>query len=178
MPAQDTIRGAMINGKMFTLKNPLLVALRNSFFFLARTFEAIPRYFLSRVLIQRPPYPRGSGLTGKHPLAGHLSIQPEVETPSGESGLMDDVIGSGFVLLSKNPVNSDLINKLSAAVAAKLFVINHGIIDSHGKLTEWLDTHNANCVLLRPDKHVYSAGKSAEALCEEFLAQWSKYAHS
>ena len=176
VPAQDTIRGAMISGKMFTLKNPLLVALRNSFFFLARTFEAIPRYFLSRVLIQRPPYPRGSGLTGMHPLAGHLSIQPEVETPSGESGLMDDVIGSGFVLLSKNPVDSDLTDKLAAAVGARSLVINQGVIDRHGKLTAWLDAHDANCVLLRPDKYVYSAGKSAEALCEEFLDQWSKYA--
>ena len=89
---------------------------------------------------------------------------------------MDDVIGSGFVLLSKNPVDSDLTDKLAAAVGARSLVINQGVIDRHGKLTAWLDAHDANCVLLRPDKYVYSAGKSAEALCEEFLDQWSKYA--
>lgn len=123
--------------------------------------------------LERWPFPRlGGGLLYEGPgevtdLPGTLSVQGSV-TAHGRTGLMDDVVGRGFVLIC---AGGDPLKRLSEAdlrgleeIGCNLVALDSDVHDRDGALSSWLASHGAVAALVRPDFYVYGAVDSLEAV--------------
>jgi len=129
-----------------------------------------------------PPAPALAPLTGgllrrdadgaPAPLAGHLSVQGLVATPSGDV-LLDDVTGGGFTLIiaaAGEPLGEldgrdrALLDALGTHVVSLDPGANCGWRDADGRLTGWLREHGAHAVLVRPDFYVFGSAADATDL--------------
>ena len=88
--------------------------------------------------------------TGGSPAVGLLFPQPWVSDASGRRTRLDDILGTGWVLISRHPV---------AGVDA--VVIGTDVGDTDGTLTAWLTAFEADAVLLRPDRYVFGVSRGA-----------------
>ena len=109
-----------------------------------------------------PPLQDGM-IAPDRPLAGVRAVQGLVRLGDRE-GRFDDVVGKGFVLLTRHAP------ELPLAVADALDVIGAKIValdeleDLDGRLTAWLDEHRVAAVLVRPDAYVFGAVQALEDL--------------
>ena len=94
------------------------------------------------------PYAEGLVADG----AGERFVQPSLRVGDREVRL-DDATGQGFVLLTRQPVNHPLIERLG------IQVFN---VDGHDTLEDLLKEHAADGVLLRPDHYVYGWARQAQ----------------
>lgn len=103
------------------------------------------------------------GLTTASPGAGERFIQPRVGL-GGADLMLDDATGGGLVLLSRGSVARVPGEKLRplGVIQCRL---GHDLADGTGDLERWLDAHQADAVLLRPDFYVFgtAAGDGAAA---------------
>jgi 2-polyprenyl-6-methoxyphenol hydroxylase-like FAD-dependent oxidoreductase len=110
------------------------------------------------------------------PLVGHLSLQGRVEC-DGRSGLLDDVVGRGFVLLVDGSADDALPAASRAAferIGGRIAGLGDDVRDLDGRLTGWLRAHGAAAVLVRPDYYVFGAVADSAAvpsLIEDLLSQ-------
>ncbi|MBV9920416.1 MAG: bifunctional 3-(3-hydroxy-phenyl)propionate/3-hydroxycinnamic acid hydroxylase, partial [Pseudonocardia sp.] len=126
-----------------------------------------------------PPVPRlGPGLLrDSDPAAGLVSIQAPVTTTTG-SGLFDDVISAGCLLLGSASIDLDP-SRRTALADVGLTVVALGaapskgvVVDDTGAYRAWLDELHADAVLIRPDFAVYGTtgrGEDVTALVDGFL---------
>jgi hypothetical protein len=111
-----------------------------------------------------PPLPTpaiGPGILREgDPLAGRLFPQSQVRR-HGVTGLFDDVVGRGFVLLSPaaDPANllaPDLEAFFRSLGGTSAHVAPEGPVhDLSGTYARWFAAHGAGVVLQRPDFHVF-----------------------
>jgi 2-polyprenyl-6-methoxyphenol hydroxylase-like FAD-dependent oxidoreductase/catechol 2,3-dioxygenase-like lactoylglutathione lyase family enzyme len=112
--------------------------------------------------IDLPPLEAGLLAAGA-PLAGARAVQGTVRH-GGRAGRFDDVIGRGFVLLTARRI------ELAADHAAFLLrmggvpVALEDLEDLDGRLTQWMDEHGIEAVLVRPDFHVFGAATTVDAV--------------
>lgn len=125
--------------------------------------------------------------------AGQIIPQPTVDTVSG-SGLLDDVTGAGFRLITTEDLASELaacpvitatLQRLRCCIvgvtaspppegqrfAAGGRVVS--VVDPAGVFDNWFRLHSCAAVLVRPDHYVYGTGVDIESLrrlCAEALA--------
>lgn len=114
-------------------------------------------------------------------LAGKPSIQGRVAY-AGRTGRFDDVVGRGWMLLSRA---GESIADLGATVEATLESLgtrrlsigdpgsSANVIDIDGVYREWFDAHGVDHMLVRPDFYVAATASTAEVLAkriEESLA--------
>ena len=148
----ETIRGAIRSGQLSSMKNPGPRTLRD---WLGRRLDAIPAMVVS-MIVRKPQYP------------------PRVERTDGSTVLLDEVLGPGFALLGLDPIPEATRARFDAAVGgrgrARAIVVGEDLTDPTGELSSWLDAHRARVAVVRPDRHVYTAARSAHVACEE-LAQ-------
>ncbi|HET6633851.1 MAG TPA: bifunctional 3-(3-hydroxy-phenyl)propionate/3-hydroxycinnamic acid hydroxylase [Streptomyces sp.] len=115
--------------------------------------------------------------------AGRLAPQARVAA-AGRSGLLDDVVGRGFVLLTRDDpaelLHSDLLRSLALLGVRPVWLRPAGtgdgaaVVDVDGRYLRWLSGLNAVAVLVRPDFYLYGAGRDAadtEAMLGGFLQQ-------
>jgi 2-polyprenyl-6-methoxyphenol hydroxylase-like FAD-dependent oxidoreductase len=128
-----------------------------------------------------PPAPEFAPLTGgllrrgadgtPGPLAGRLSVQGLIATPSGDV-LLDEVTGGGFTLIAAagDPLNEldgrrrALLDALRAHVVTLDPGADRGLSDVDGRLSGWLREHGAHAVLVRPDFYVFGSAADAAGL--------------
>ncbi|ESQ87396.1 monooxygenase [Asticcacaulis sp. AC460] len=103
------------------------------------------------------PYAQGLVAPG----AGERFVQPRV----ADGRLLDDIMPRGFVLLSRRAVEHPLIGQLGIAQQ-----VVDAAFDTTGALGDALDRHQAEAVLLRPDRYVYGWG-TADHLLDLLSAQ-------
>lgn len=131
------------------------------------------------VAAEPPPSPRlGPGLLcDGDPAAGTMSIQAPVTTTTG-SGLFDDVVSPGCLLLASGSVELDPSRRQAladvgvATVALGEASSDGVVVDATGAYRAWLDQLPADAVLIRPDFAVYGTtrrGDDVTALVEGFL---------
>lgn len=88
--------------------------------------------------------------------AGHLFPQAmQACTASGVCGRLDDLLGDGFWLISREAFDCDW------PVPVKSIVLDDDISDESGRLNQWLDATGATAVLVRPDRYVFGTGEPA-----------------
>ena len=125
--------------------------------------------------IPNPPHRLGPGLLREgDPLVGTLSVQGQVR--SGErTGLFDDVVGSGWTVLSvvANPRDTldeeqlAFLNDIGAHVARVASEEESGdgtVGDLEGTYTSWFEEAGIEAVVVRPDFYVYGAARTVEEL--------------
>ena len=125
--------------------------------------------------MQPPAYAQGwfTGDTGPGGAVGKFAPQPRVARGNGLQGLLDQVIGNGFVLLGDNLDPASLLtpdqragwDKLGATYRAVRSVDQAGetaddIIDITGSLIPWMRGYGAKVIALRPDRFVAAADRS------------------
>lgn len=137
---------------------------------------AVKRYFLEMRFKPMPQYTKGA-LTpvenSKTSPVGRMFIQPKVVTESGETQLLDDVIGSrfAFVAWGSDPLWGLSVDQVQAWRALGVCFIQvlpevqlkagrevpEGVIrvgDCTGRLKEWFGRYPVSIALLRPDRFV------------------------
>ena len=90
---------------------------------------------------------------------GSLFPQPEVTLATGATVRLDDAIGPRWVALSVNPGASEPLRR----TGVRVLELGTDLTDDSGAVRDWLARHDADWVLLRPDRFVFSCGKAADA---------------
>jgi 3-(3-hydroxy-phenyl)propionate hydroxylase len=101
------------------------------------------------------------------PAAGTLFPQPIVRDRRGHTGLLDNLIGERFALISAGSSLADWTHPVLDYLDIARFVVSAndgGLRDETGVLTSWLGRHNAMAVLVRPDKIVFGVARDAAEL--------------
>ncbi len=160
---------------------------------------AVKRYFLEMRFKPMPQYTKGALApveNSKTSPVGRMFIQPKVVTESGETQLLDDVIGSKFAFVAWG---SDPLWGLSAAqvqawrALGACFIqvlpevqlkagreVPEGVIrvgDCSGRLKEWFGRYPVSIALLRPDRFVgavaipQTIGQASDTLLRALAAQ-------
>lgn len=114
-----------------------------------------------------------SGHPAKGSALGKMPPQPVMCSAQGRLGKMDDLIGSGFVLLGGNCNPADALSTDARAAWDKLGAryvavraANQGseaetdLIDLDGTLLAWMREHRTSAIALRPDRFVASDQRS------------------
>lgn len=150
-------KGAIHIGKMIQTNNRLVMMLRNFQFRLARNSQFIHDKLRDSSL-KKLPYKKGL-LANNHKLSSRLSIQPLVQV-NGESLLLDELLGNQFALISKVTIDNKPWQEWMETFNCKTLVIGQDFNSAH--YSEWMLNHKVDFVIVRPDRYIYSAGKSKD----------------
>jgi 2-polyprenyl-6-methoxyphenol hydroxylase-like FAD-dependent oxidoreductase len=176
---QNAIGMSVELGNVICLTDPAAVAARDEVMLKA---EGRPEVALPPI----PPPVLGPGVLATGPdgtpagIAGQLSPQGRVRTADGTTGRFDQVVGTGFVLLS----GRDLINELSESTRVSLARLGAHVVailpadadpaedaagtgavaDVDGSYRGWLDAAGYEAVVIRPDYYVFGGVASAADL--------------
>lgn len=169
---KHVINGATERGLMVSTGSFLGKLKRSVSFFIGRTFPKLA-IMLTAKMSDMVPY--NSGLIGDHKLAGDRMIQPLVREHGGEIALLDDVVGSGFILLSKDRIKGDDVTWFEKELGGKSFVIGESFSDVDGKLKAFFAKHRARAVLIRPDRYIFDLGEDGSELCQRLRNALANY---
>lgn len=113
----------------------------------------------------QPPIPRlGPGVVGDHPAAGLLSVQGPVTSRTGHTGLFDDVVGPGWIVLcDRRPQLAAETSAWMGENGLKLVVLGDDVTDDDGVHTAWLNELDAEVAVIRPDHYLFDAGSAGDA---------------
>ena len=164
-------------GRIFYPRNVFKAAVRDVSTWLLNQIPAVKRYFSEMRYKPMPFYSEGlvvheKTVRGNSPV-GRLFIQPRVRTQSGEVRLLDDVIGTGFALLSwgadpnywLTPRSKAILAAMNARILTAKPVVQmqrrvdisdatEVIGDEQMRLKDWFGEHPGSIVVLRPDRFV------------------------
>ncbi|EIZ79723.1 monooxygenase FAD-binding protein [Novosphingobium sp. Rr 2-17] len=99
---------------------------------------------------------------------GTLAVGGLVERAIGQ-GHFDDVVGTGFVLLSRSGDPAEALSEENAALFASLGGITADVAaatDVSGAYTAWFEKLDADTALVRPDFYVFGAASGPDAANE------------
>jgi len=129
-----------------------------------------------------PPARLGTGVFRQEdPLGGHLFVQGLVES-DGVTGLFDDVVGRGFVLLARggDVELTDPARDFLASIGGRIVTIAQdgtppgAVIDVDGAYRDWFAEHDATVVLVRPDFYVFGTDREP-AGAEQLVADLGEH---
>lgn len=108
-----------------------------------------------------PPPHLGDGVTGTHEKSGFSAIQGFV-TADGRTGRFDDVVGTGWQVITTAPNLASSLSPENAAWASangmRILHIGTDFADDNGTYAEWLAALGAEAAIIRPDAYLYDAG--------------------
>lgn len=204
--AKAMIDLADLFGSVLSQRNRLLAWLRDRFFLAIRNIPRIRDYVLQMKFKPMPRFETGvvlnSGDAVQDELVGRMFIQPMVESDTGAVSRLDDLLQGRFALLSWrcDPLAAappDLLEQLgrlgcdrhvgvrSRSGAHEVRSAGGGtpgatapriLQDHENTLNGWFAAAGVDWVLLRPDRFVAAAGRSADAqaalarFCQHTLA--------
>lgn len=178
-------------GRVISPTNARVASLRDGVIRAASVVPTLKRYILEMRFKPMPRYEQGAiahvGPRSKTLPTGTLFIQPRVDTRDAQNLLLDDVIGSGFTVLSWNNDPRKLLGELAFArwkalgarfVAVRPLTQLHWtgqddpdvviVGDRTGALKSWFDAHAESVLFLRPDRCI--AGACIAQLAPELSA--------
>ena len=104
-----------------------------------------------------------AGFFHPSPRAGELLPQTTAaRTNDGRRGRLDDILGDGFWLLTRQAT--------ATHAHVKSVVLGHDLTDETGRLEHWLDDAGAQAALIRPDRYVFGTGNPGELIAALTLA--------
>ena len=160
------IHGAMFLGNVIQTRNRVVAALRNLVLFrLASVIPPLQAAF-TRVANRKLPLAGGCLGTNRKAIAGHLLPQPRVRSADGALVLLDEVLGPGFAIIARQgsvaasgwqvgPIPLRLI-ELGPVASGRV------VAEPEGRLGRLLRQHNADFLIVRPDRYVFDAGHTAD----------------
>ncbi|STU98099.1 3-(3-hydroxyphenyl)propionate hydroxylase [Klebsiella pneumoniae] len=181
-------------------------AARDGLSWLLNYLPPVKRYFLEMRFKPMPQYREGALLTdgaGKTSPVGKMFIQPQVTLESGESVLLDEVIGANFAIIGWgcNPqwgLNAGQIARWRAIGVRFIQVVPEVQIhreqdnapgtlrvgDTQNRLKSWFALHNTAIAVVRPDRFVaalaipQTLGAQLTALAEKMTLATGDTAHA
>lgn len=186
--AKAMIELADLFGAVLSQTHPVLAWVRDKFFMAIRGIPSVRDYVLQMKFKPMPRFTQGVVLA--HPNSrldervGRMFIQPKVELERGVIKPLDDVLGSGFALLTWQ---DDGARHVSPAVLRRLDQLGCTVVaatrskslqgmqlraaarvgvtlveDFENALHVWFSRSGADWVLIRPDRYVATLGQAAE----------------
>ena len=181
-------------------------AVRDGLSWLLNYLPPVKRYFLEMRFKPMPQYREGALLTdgaGKTSPVGKMFIQPQVTLESGESVLLDEVIGANFAIIGWgcNPqwgLDAGQITRWRAIGVRFIQVVPEVQIhreqdnapgtlrvgDRQNRLKSWFAQHNTAIAVVRPDRFVaalaipQTLGAQLTALAEKMTLATGDTAHA
>jgi 3-(3-hydroxy-phenyl)propionate hydroxylase len=150
---RKTIEMAILMGRTVCVTNKRSAFLRDIKFRIGRMLGKLPDGNAKYPPISAGIIRRGS--------AGAGSYFPQ---PIGEGKRLDDLLGPGWWLISREDVTINTKHTELNAVS----LTDPELSLYSPALTQWLDRNSANAVLVRPDHYVFGTGEAIE-LVQEFL---------
>ncbi len=168
-------------GRVISPTSPRIAAIRDTVIRAAAVVPTLKRYILEMRFKPMPRYDQGA-VVHLHPPtdtapAGTLFIQPHVDTRDAKNVLLDEVLGTGFAILSWNNNPRKLLGDEAFAMWRNMgatFVAARPITqldwtghddpevvivgDRTGALKAWFDGHAESILFLRPDRCIAAAG--------------------
>lgn len=186
--AKAMIELADLFGAVLSQTNPMLSWLRDTFFMAIRDIASVRDYVLQMKFKPMPRFREGVVLANSNPKlddrVGRMFIQPRVETERGVVKPLDDVLGSGFALLTWQ---DDFARHLPPSLTRQLQRIGCSVVaatrskslqgmqlkqagrsgvaligDFENALHFWFGKTGADWVLIRPDRYVAAVGHANE----------------
>jgi 2-polyprenyl-6-methoxyphenol hydroxylase-like FAD-dependent oxidoreductase len=122
-----------------------------------------------KLIAFRVPGFKAGFIAGGSPAAGDAFPQAEVRM-NGRDGLFDDVVGRGFIMLTRNgdPANvmSPVDRALWTRIGGKIVRVDEngaiGMNDTQGLYTRLMDEHACDVLIKRPDHYMFGACRFAE----------------
>lgn len=164
------IHGAMFLGNVIQTRNPLVARLRNLFLFRLASLVPPLKDAFARAANRKQPLSGGCFGTNRRKIAGHLLPQPKVRREDGALVLLDEVLGKGFAIVARRSAlasGEPSIAQLAAALPVRFVEFGplaggRVVADAEGKLDLFMRRHDADFAIVRPDRYVFDAGRSAE----------------
>jgi hypothetical protein len=165
-------------GKILAVRNPVVVALRDAFTYVAGLIPPVKRYFVEMRFKPMPRYKQGALDYGPRGYSagsqvGKMFIQPSVSTDGTHIVRLDDLIGQDFALLAwgTNPhywltdTSREKLRHLSTRILVAVPKTQRAyeaerlqgvtvIGDTQGRLKQWFSNQPDGIVILRPDRFV------------------------
>jgi 3-(3-hydroxy-phenyl)propionate hydroxylase len=188
--AKAMIELADLFGSVLSQRNRFVAWMRDRFFLAIKDVPRVRDYLLQMKFKPMPRFSRGivqdSGDARRDRAVGRMFIQPNVEHEPGRVQRVDDVIGPRFALLSWR---CDALENAPPELQARLEQLGcdsyvamrsrggrkeagsripdapSGLVleDVDNALQGWFNAHQADWVLIRPDRFVAAAGTLADA---------------
>jgi 3-(3-hydroxy-phenyl)propionate hydroxylase len=187
------IEGSLKIGKTVQIQNKAQAFLRDVIMKTKRTLSGNKKEHF------RPQPPLGAGILqrGKShdknsALVGTPLIQPYVTTASGQTLRLDEVLGTGFAVLSWNNdptialspegrqdlkrLNFRFIKVVPSQEQLAFNELVETVQDTEGHLSRWFSEHGLNTAIVRPDRYLYAVlnitelKPSLEQLCHQVSA--------
>jgi len=155
--ARAIVEGSIMLGEVAYTMDPVRAAARD-------------KAFLSGSMPPPPPFPvLATGVIQTHdgtpaPFAGTLAPQGVVSTPDGRSGRFDDVLGHGFILVTRTATDGLLDREQETfldGIGCGVHTLAEGEVrsfrDDEGTYTRYLDEIGADIFISRPDFVVFGS---------------------
>ena len=154
---EPNVRGiidmAIMMGQTVCITDPVAAAERDRQMLAVRAARGAPDGAISY-----PPISAGCILAGSS-VAGTYFPQPRSTT--NPSIRLDDVLGTGAWLITREPVATSVTETLPSSLRI-VELTNPEIAPFQSDLDNWLETCDAAAVLVRPDRYVFGTGTSVQ----------------
>jgi 3-(3-hydroxy-phenyl)propionate hydroxylase len=140
------IEAAIAMGRVVCVQDPAAAAMRDQGMIAARAANTA-----AAPLPGLPGFANGC----LHPSRRAGEILPQAtqaKSADGKRCKLDDLLGDGFSLLTKQAASALPPN-------VKQFILGRDITDESGRLDQWLADTGAGAVLIRPDRYVFGTGE-------------------
>ncbi len=109
----------------------------------------------------------------QHPARGSIFPQPWLQQAAGEPKRMDDVLGSGWLLVLDRHADAALRQQARVQARPGLTVVqlgSPGCTETEGVLARWFERQGCSAALVRPDHYVYGVASDAQQLSAQLAA--------
>lgn len=166
---REVTKAAVFFGRVITERRPPVTAARNAAFRIAMRLPFVGDYLRSAKWFPAAHYPKGFLSHSKNAAVGHQPPQPWVLDEVGDRERLDDVIGSGWLLLHIGPARAWPEWTAAGVPTVQLYpsgtAISEGaVVDIDDTLVDWMRQHDAVVLALRPDGFVYAAAAANQTL--------------
>ena len=155
-PHVRTLIGVAVGmGKIICVQDPEAAAARD-------------RQFLEGPSTSPPPLslPRvGDGFHQGGERGGFLGLQAHLKDAGGTLRLLDDLVGPGFQLLTREGCAANL-NSAEKEIVDRFSIVRvelEATRDVNGAYAAWMDKHGSDAILIRPDHIVFGCASGVEA---------------
>ncbi|HLY34223.1 MAG TPA: FAD-dependent monooxygenase, partial [Jatrophihabitantaceae bacterium] len=157
---RDVTRRAVFAGRFITERRRILAMMRNPALRAIGRIGPLNAWLQRSLWIPAAQYPAGF-LSESRPAVGRRLPQPDVLDAHGQRAKLDDVLGTGWVVMCLSGAS---VPSAWRRTGARALHIGSDVIDFNGVLISWMRAHNADIVALRPDGFIYAAAGAGHTL--------------
>jgi len=190
--AVNMINATVMMGRVFLSRIRPLAAVRNWLlrwaFRIPRTRRMLRNYEFKPKMVLEQGCLAGGRRRKRTAAEGSYLPQPRVGLASGATVLLDEALGMRFAVLVLGNADEPVLQSAEALaaqlggvclrvlpVARPVETRTGDVVDLEGKLFAWFSLHEADAVVVRPDRYVYGASRGSGI--ERFREELRRFVH-